>query len=355
MNRRHSHRVVVIGLVALGLLFPSAVSIAQEEDTGPKEQAVRLLEFQSQMQLADERAKLQQAQTQLEQQRLELEKMRLDLEKQQEKARREIQDGHEKLDRRQQESEWTTQIFKIEHTDAEQLQNILEMFGGNTTYSRDPDVITVNGSEETLAAVEAAIRTLDVPSEPEPKPNIQLIVYTLEAVVPGGSPEFGEQAVPDDLESVVTELRNVFPYDDFRLVDTLLVRCRDGSGAETSTYLPIATGKEFTRGLAFRLSARPTVTADAGPAGALAARQPAWIRIDGFTFAVVAESYRPPAPLAEGGRAVRRSSSGKQSRQLIGLNTEIDMREGQKVVVGKGNAEMSSNALFAVVTAKVVD
>ena len=342
MSRKHSHKVVVIGLIVFGMLLPSAVSIAQDESASQEEQALlRLMELeQSRSKLVDERAQLQQAQAQLEQQRWELEKMRLDLEKEKDDARREIQDAYEELDDLHKESEWITQIFRIENTDARRLSDILQMFGGNIRYSTESSAIIVIGSEDTVAAVEAAIHILDVPSEPESRPNIQLIVYTLEAVVPGGEPEFGEQAVPNNLESVVKELRNVFPYEGFRLVDTLLVRCRDGSHAQTETYLPIATGHEFTRGLGFTLRATTTVTADAQPAGIRDAH-PARIRIDDFMFAVSAVSESQPR--------------GKESRQLIALTSEIDMREGQKVVVGKGNAEMSSNALFAVVTAKVVD
>lgn len=38
-----------------------------------------------------------------------------------------------------------------------------------------------------------------------------------------------------------------------------------------------------------------------------------------------------------------------------GINTNIDVREGQKIVVGKATIDGSNNALFLVLTAKVVD
>ncbi|PYV91061.1 MAG: hypothetical protein DMG05_08330 [Acidobacteria bacterium] len=38
-----------------------------------------------------------------------------------------------------------------------------------------------------------------------------------------------------------------------------------------------------------------------------------------------------------------------------GINTNIDVREGQKVVVGKATIDGSNNALFLVLTAKVID
>ena len=38
-----------------------------------------------------------------------------------------------------------------------------------------------------------------------------------------------------------------------------------------------------------------------------------------------------------------------------GINTDLDVREGQKVVVGKATVDSSNNALFLVLTVRVVD
>jgi hypothetical protein len=46
---------------------------------------------------------------------------------------------------------------------------------------------------------------------------------------------------------------------------------------------------------------------------------------------------------------------GKDKIQNVRLNTNIDMKEGQKVVVGKANIDGSENALIVILTAKVVD
>ena len=40
---------------------------------------------------------------------------------------------------------------------------------------------------------------------------------------------------------------------------------------------------------------------------------------------------------------------------IAGITTDIDVREGQKVVVGKANIDNSDNALILILTAKVVD
>ena len=38
----------------------------------------------------------------------------------------------------------------------------------------------------------------------------------------------------------------------------------------------------------------------------------------------------------------------------IGIQTDVDLREGQKVVVGKSNIESTDSALFVILTAKLV-
>jgi len=46
---------------------------------------------------------------------------------------------------------------------------------------------------------------------------------------------------------------------------------------------------------------------------------------------------------------------GKDKYQHVSVATNIDMKEGQKIVVGKANIDDSENALIVVLTAKVVD
>jgi hypothetical protein len=46
---------------------------------------------------------------------------------------------------------------------------------------------------------------------------------------------------------------------------------------------------------------------------------------------------------------------GKDKYQQVNLETNIDMKEGQKIVVGKANIDGSENALIVILTAKVVD
>jgi hypothetical protein len=45
---------------------------------------------------------------------------------------------------------------------------------------------------------------------------------------------------------------------------------------------------------------------------------------------------------------------GKVNYRSVGISTDIDAAEGQKIVVGKSNFNGSDDALILVVTAKVV-
>jgi len=70
------------------------------------------------------------------------------------------------------------------------------------------------------------------------------------------------------------------------------------------------------------------------------AEKGASIRLDGLRF-----NMRLPVIMPGGGTHYSES----------GISTDIDIREGQKVVVGKSSIDSGSQSIFLVVTAKVVD
>ena len=52
---------------------------------------------------------------------------------------------------------------------------------------------------------------------------------------------------------------------------------------------------------------------------------------------------------------VRTNVTKKPEFTTAGVNADIDVREGQKVVVGKSNFDGADGTFFLIVTAKVVD
>ncbi len=144
------------------------------------------------------------------------------------------------------------------------------------------------------------------------------------------SEQSGAKNTPAELDGVIKQLKGVFPYQGFRLLDTLLVRCRNGRDGEVNGIAP-SIPEDVNKTL-YQLRFR-SVTLFPDSTGKR-------VRIDGLHLGA-------KMPI----------KSGPNSFNYIdtGINTDLDLREGQKVVVGKATVDNSNNALFLVLTARVVD
>src|SRR5262245_31078369 len=119
-------------------------------------------------------------------------------------------------------------IFEVKYQNVNQLVDVLRVFGVAIQPNSTLNVISAMGPREAVAAVEDAIRRLDVP--PPPTRNIELIAYLLAA-----SEQASEKNTPPELDPVTTQLKSIFKYQGFRLLETLVVRCRDrGAGSVTA-------------------------------------------------------------------------------------------------------------------------
>jgi hypothetical protein len=219
-------------------------------------------------------------------------------------------------------------IVTIKYADVNQLASILRPLGfadGN----RDMRVITIGGSPEAIVAMEEAIKRLDVP--PPAVENIELTAYLLVA-----SDQASTKNTPAELEGVIKQLKGVFPYQGYRLMDTLLVRCRNGRAGDANGVAP--SNPEDVYKTYYKLGFK-SVNLIPDPTGKR-------IRIDGLYLGV-------KIPIKSGG------SSGVGGTNFMSvdtaINTDLDLREGQRVVVGKATVDSSNNALFLVLTARVVD
>jgi hypothetical protein len=216
-------------------------------------------------------------------------------------------------------------IFEIKHADVAQLANVLGYFAPIQA-NRELRVIVVKGSPEVVATIENAIKRFDVP--PAPAKNIDLTAYLLVS-----SAQATPGSIPAELDGVIKQLKGVFKYQGFRLLDTLVVRSRNGWQGELNGVAPRNADDEVNVPptlYQFRFeSAR--ITSD---------NSDQMIRIDGLRL---------------GARVPIKQGNDNWNYIDTGINTNIDVREGQKVVVGKATIGGSDSALFLVLTAKVVD
>ena len=186
----------------------------------------------------------------------------------------------------------------------------------------------IRARQGDLPEIEKIIQRLDVP--PPPVQNIDVTIYLMSAL---GQPAAG--AVPSELEGVVKQLKSTFSYKGYQLIDTQVIRVRAGQGGDASGVVenssPVAGAKTVSQ-VKFRSAS--VSTDEKGRA----------IRIDNLRVGL-----RVPIPSSP--------NSKPDSFQYIetGINTDVDIREGQKVVVGKANMDGSDRASIVVLTAKVVE
>jgi hypothetical protein len=215
-------------------------------------------------------------------------------------------------------------LFVLKYADPRKVQELLGMLGAQAASNVELHAVSVAASHEVMPGIEEAIKKLDVP--PAAPQNIELTAYYLvgnDAEAAGG--------VPKDLDSVVVQLKNAFPFKNYHLLDTMTLRMRSGFGAsENSAAESISTGTQPVRtsiriGNASVNPDRSTVKVDRLHAGA--------------TVPIVTSSIPNNVQFAY---------------QELGLDADVDIKEGQKVVVGRLSMG-KDQALFLVLTARVVN
>lgn len=210
-------------------------------------------------------------------------------------------------------------LFILKYADPQNVYDLLRIFPDtNIIPNREMHTLAITTLNKVMPSVEEAIARLDVPAA-APK-NIELTVY----LVLGGESQGG---VPQELEPVVTQLKTAFPFKAYRLLDLLTLRTRTGQRAGTHSAGGTITVGGVPRQVdtSFNISSA-SVAADGST-----------IRLDG-----VQAGLRFPYEVGNG-----------LSYRDLNMNTDLDIKEGQKVVVGRMGME-HDQALFLVVMAKVV-
>ncbi len=192
----------------------------------------------------------------------------------------------------------------------------------------DLEHLILSGPRDTVTSFEEIIKQLDV--VPIAKKNIETTVYMVVASLQSSS----GPAMPPELEPVVKQLKGVFNYKGFRLLDSFVLRSRDTEKGETNGFVPpldtsVPASAKIT--YQFRYS---RVSLDGSETNRV-------IRYDNLRLEI-------KLPIASG--------AGQFSYVGAGISTDVDVPEGKKVVVGKTSAiEGPDSALILVISAKVVD
>ncbi len=205
--------------------------------------------------------------------------------------------------------EFVRKVIPIKYADMRQVKDLVSVFGANCVQIGDS--IAVNGHSDAVDAIEAALKKIDVP--PPVAPDVELTVYLVGAS--SGPTSQAQEPLPAGLEPVMKQLHGVFAYRDYRVMESFVMRVRPGTRGSNSGTI---ADKDFYS-FGFRSL---TLTEESGHHT---------IHVDGLGLTL--------------------EFATDHAKSMIGA--DIDIGEGQKVVVGK--TSLPNSAVILVLSARVVD
>jgi hypothetical protein len=212
-------------------------------------------------------------------------------------------------------------LVQLKYISPSAVANLLKAYHNVAFYSNEEmKAVTLSGPKDEVDAALATIRQLDV----APK-DIELTVYYMvgdEAVTTLGT------ATPKDLAPVITQLKSAFTFQTYRLLGGLDLRMRTGQRASTNSNLGEI---KFDSSSAPIFASFQVRSASVAPDGST-------VRLDGMN-----NRLRWPY-----------GTANSVTYSDLSLDTDVDIKEGQKVVVGRLGIS-HDQALFLVLTAKVVN
>jgi len=146
--------------------------------------------------------------------------------------------------------------------------------------------------------------------------NLELTVYLVSGLSQAQANEKDE--IPQDLASVLQQLQGVFTYKRYKLIEAVTLRGRNMGGANVEGGLP-----DYTR-YVFRY-ARARISPET----------PHIVHLDGLVLKIMRGFKTTAEPIAV-------------------VETDLDIKDGQKTVVGKTSVN-GPDAIFLVIVPKVVE
>jgi hypothetical protein len=224
-------------------------------------------------------------------------------------------------------------VFEIRHREPDAIAMAVRPLasgfkGATMSPNREFKILTVRDFPENIAAIEEALKRLDVPELPGSE--LEFLVHIL--IATAGSAPLGDY--PADLAPVVKQLQGTLKYKNYGLLASTIVRGKEGvnaisnSGIAESKLLGITTPEGNPVFYNYQLG-RISIE---GPPGSPT------IQIGDFRFGM-------RAPLVVG-------VGGAIQYENIGFNTPVAVRTVEKVVVG--TTSMGDKGLIVVLSTKIL-
>jgi len=214
-------------------------------------------------------------------------------------------------------NETVTKVVVLKYADPMSMRNLLGNFGVDTRVDPQMKVLTVSGHRANVTTAEEAIKQLDVPASAQK--DIDLTVYF---VVGSDDATQTGSAIPADLQSTVATLKSTFPFKNYFMLDVLSLRTRAGVQAESSGQLTRNRSTQF---------------------------HVASANLEGDGSMIQLNRLRAGLRVPNGV-----GKDGQTAFMETGVNTEVvDVKEGQKLVLGRSSLNGPDTALFLILIAKV--
>jgi hypothetical protein len=217
---------------------------------------------------------------------------------------------------------YVPRVFQLHYVDARWIEQLLFPYGAMVQRQDNLNSIAVRAPSAVIDKVEALIKQMDVPAN-----ATKTVSVTCYLILASPTPNASE-AMPPALKPVVDQLRNLLAYKSYGVIDTIFGATTEGrqlqlsgAAAKTSDTAPWISN--------YVLYATPGVSGEGGNVT---------IRLENVKFS--AELQTANLGLTPGGQNVH-----------VGIDTSLDVKPGQQVVVGKSTVR--DHALILVVSAKV--
>jgi hypothetical protein len=228
---------------------------------------------------------------------------------------------------------FAVKLFEIKYRSPSSLRDAVQALGsgiGNATIYANENLktLTVRDFPENIAAIEEALKRLDVPDKSPVSLEFQL------HLIAASMTQSEKGAMPKILEPVVEQLKSTLKFTNYRYVTSALNRLSDRGSVESSgitgSLFPQLSGVvslETPSTYTYNLQ-RVSLTQDATGKES--------IQIERFKFYV-------SVPIKVGQAAQYRD---------VGIVTPLSLREGEMAVVGTANISGSDEAIIVVISVK---
>lgn len=217
-----------------------------------------------------------------------------------------------------------TKLVRLQHADPHKVRDLLTGAGASASWDDTLHVLVISGTPSDVASLEQTAKELDAVSAQAAISNVEVTVYILGA----SSNSTDTEAIPKNLQSTVDQLKQLFSYSSFQLLETIFTRGRIGQTSTAQGLLRVFKGQTDT--------AHPNYEFRYKLDRITSAQSQQVVHISDFYF-----------------HANFAVQTGTQHQYMsTEFHTNLDIPTGKKVVVGKAGAG-GDHAIFLVVEAAV--